>query len=106
MLELAGVAGIALEWFRSFLPGRYQLVMLGEKGHRGSPRMEEPRRCHSFPGSCLVGLRRQLATWRPGSDLNDCEEDYEGGSQIGVAHICYFCFVRVTVQIRIETEKV
>lgn len=38
--------------------------------------------------------------------LNDCEEGYEGGSQIGVAHIRYFCFVRVTVQIRIETEKV
>lgn len=27
MLELAGVAGIAVEWFRSFLPGRYQLVL-------------------------------------------------------------------------------
>lgn len=37
MLELAGVAGIALEWFRSFLPGRYQIVMLGENGRRGSP---------------------------------------------------------------------
>lgn len=65
----------------------------------------EPRRCHSFPGSCLVGLRRQLATWRPGSDLNDCEEGYEGGSQFGVAYLRSLCFVSVTVKTRIKTEK-
>lgn len=47
MLELAGVAGIALEWFRSFLPGRYQLVMLGANGHWGSSRMEPVVVAHS-----------------------------------------------------------
>lgn len=39
-------------------------------------------------------------------DVNDCVEGYEGDSQMDVAHICYFCFVSVTVQTRIETEKV
>lgn len=37
------------------------------------------------------------------SDSNDC---VEGESQIDVTHICYFCFISVTGQTGIETEKV
>lgn len=66
----------------------------------------EPRGCHSFPLFMVSGFEKTTGHLKARQcDLNDCVEGYEGDSQTDVAHIRYFCFVSVTVQTRIETEK-
>lgn len=68
MLELAGVAGIALAWFHSFLPGRYRLGTSGENGHAGSPCME-PHTVVTHPLFLFRGFENAAGHGRPGSAI-------------------------------------